>query len=179
VASKSPSSPVVPRSQAEPRGSATILHEADGLLAARWKNVGLHVWTVKATPAHVAVLDALSKPFVTAYPDGISSIHVIAKDVGLPDGDTREALRVLTQKWEAHISCVCHVVEGSGFWFSALQSFLTGLHLLGRAKYQLHIGSTIADCAQWLPKHHAEKTKVVLDAAELERELLALRKRAG
>jgi len=144
---------------------------------ATWKNVALHVWTTRATPAIVDTLDELSGAFVSAHPEGISAVHVIANSAPLPDADVRERLRVVTTRHQEHLGCVCHVVEGSGFWASALHSFLTGLHFLTRGPFRLHICSDIGAAARWVPEPHLHKTNVAIAPAELEAALMYLRRR--
>ncbi len=156
-----------------------VLHDADGFVMATWKNLALHVWTIQATPALVAKLDELSTAFVKAHPEGISAVHIIAKNAPLPDKVVREQLRQVSERHAKHVACVCHVVEGSGFWASALQSFLTGLHWLSERSFRLHICSDILAAAQWLPAPHAQRTKVTITTAELEEALRSVRQRAG
>ncbi len=165
--SKEPADPTAPK----------VLHDADGFVIAAWKNIALHLWTVAATPAMVAKLDEFSVAFTGAHPEGISAIHVIAKGAPLPDKDVRDQLRQVSDRHAKHVACVCHVVEGSGFWASALQSFLTGLHWLTQRSYSLHICSDIAAAAQWVPEPHALKTKVTIVPAELEEAIRFVRRR--
>jgi hypothetical protein len=156
-----------------------VLHDADGFVMATWKNLALHVWTVQATPALVAKLDELSTAFVGAHPEGISAVHIIAKNAPLPDKVVRDQLRQVSERHAKDVACVCHVVEGSGFWASALQSFLTGLHWLSQRSYSLHICTDIGAAAKWVPTPHAQKTKVTIAPAELEQAIRYVRERAG
>jgi hypothetical protein len=156
-----------------------LLHDADGFVMATWKNLALHVWTIQATPALVAKLDVLSTAFIKEHPEGISAVHIIAKNAPLPDKVVREQLRQVSERHAKHVACVCHVVEGSGFWASALQSFLTGLHWLSKRSYGLHICSDIRSAAQWLPTQHAKRTNVTIAPVELEEVLRSVRRRAG
>jgi hypothetical protein len=144
-----------------------------------WRNVALHVWTVVATPALVTKLDEVSSAFISAHPEGISAVHIIAKGAPLPDKEVREQLREVSERHSKHLACVCHVVEGSGFWASALQSFLTGLHWLTQRSFSLHICGDISAAAQWVPTPHVIRTKVTIAPGELEDALRFVRRRAG
>jgi hypothetical protein len=155
-----------------------VLHDAHGFLMATWKNVALHVWTARATFALVDTLDELSGRFTSTHPEGISAVHVIANNTPLPGKDVRERLTQVTNRHAKQLACVCHVVEGSGFWASALHSFLTGLHFLTRGPFKLHICSEIPAAARWLPEPHARRTKVSFEAEELEQALTGLRRSA-
>jgi hypothetical protein len=174
--------------EARPKGEAAadasdrqhpeVVHNAGGFVMATWKNVAIHVWTVQATIALVDALDRLSEAFTNAHPEGISAIHVIAKNAPLPPADVREHLQKVTKRHEKRVACVCHVVEGSGFWASALHGFLTGLHWITRGPYRLHICSDIPAAARWVPGPHVEVTKVPIGIADLEEAVRTVRRLA-
>ena len=179
VASTSPSARVQPSGGPADSRNVEVLHDSDGFVMATWKNVAIHVWTVEATMALVGTLDRLSATFTSAHPEGISAIHIIAKNAPLPPAEIREQLAKVTQRYANRLACVCHVVEGSGFWASALHGFLTGVHWISRGPFRLHICSEIPVAARWVPAPHAEVTKVVIGIAELEEVLRTVRRLAG
>jgi hypothetical protein len=152
-----------------------VLHDADGFVMATWKNIAIHVWTVQATPALVDTLDRLTASFIGVHPEGISAVHTIAKNAPLPDADVRDRLQQVTKRHASRVACVCHVVEGSGFWAGALHGFLTGLHWLTRGSFRLNICSDIQAAARWLPAPHGQGTKIVVGVAELEEVLRSVR----
>ena len=178
VASPSPSSRVQPSEGPAGSRNLEVLHDSGGFIMAAWKNVAIHVWTVEATMALVDALDGLSATFISAHPEGISAIHIIAKNPPLPPADVREALGKVTKRYANRLACVCHVVEGSGFWASALHGFLTGVHWLSRGPYRLHICSDIPAAARWVPAPHAGVTNVSIGVAELEEVLRSVRRLA-
>jgi hypothetical protein len=158
--------------------ASEVLHDADGFVMATWKNITIHVWTVQATPALVDTLDRLTASYIGGHPEGISAVHIIAKNAPLPDADVRERLQQVTKRYATRVACVCHVVEGSGFWAGAHQAFLSGLHWLTRGSFRLHICSDIPAAARWLPGPHGQGTNVVIGIAELEEVLRSVRRLA-
>jgi hypothetical protein len=178
VASISPSARVQPSEGPADGRNLEVLHNADGFVMATWKNVAIHVWTVEATIALVEALDRLSATFTGAHPEGISAIHIIAKNAPLPPAHIREELGKVTKRYANRLACVCHVVEGSGFWASALHGFLTGLHWIARGPFRLHICSDIPAAARWVPAPHAEVTKVPIGIAALEEVMRTVRRLA-
>jgi hypothetical protein len=159
--------------------SPAIIYETPGLLLTHWKNFAIHLWTGRASVAMAMKLDELTPTFAGAHPRGFSSIHVIAQGTPLPERDARTALRSLTTKYAKNVACVCHVVEGTGFWASALRSFLTGFHFGPREPFELHICATLQMAAQRLPQPHLQRTGVFVATNELETALKAVRSRAG
>jgi hypothetical protein len=154
-----------------------IVYEAQALLIATWKNMVLHVWTDRATPVLVDVLDDTTRRFTSLHPEGFSAVHLVVNNTPLPEKGIRERLSELTERYAKDLACLCHIVEGSGFWASALQSFLTSLHVFSRAAFKLHICGDIPAAARWLPAPHAEKTKVSFTSAEFEEALSFVRRR--
>ena len=158
--------------------SPRIVYETAGLVATQWKNIAIHLWTAAASTAMVMKLDELSPPFANAHPRGVSSIHIITQGTPLPERNVRDALRNLANKYAKNIACVCHVVEGAGFWAGALHGFLTGLHFGPRDPFELHICTTLAMAARWVPAPHLRRTGVFVATNELETALKAVRSRA-
>jgi hypothetical protein len=156
-----------------------VRFETDGFVMGTWKNVAIHVWTKRATLPLVDKLEALSASFVAMHPEGISSIHIIAKNAPLPSGEVRDRFLEVANRFAKQLACIGHVVEGSGFWASALQSFLTGLHWLSRRTFEFRICSSISAVAYWLPELHAQRTGVTFEGGELEQAVEQVRRRAG
>lgn len=154
------------------------MYETEGFVMATWKNVGIHIWTRQATLALVDQLDVLSEAFVPLHPRGISSIHVVAKNAPLPDEVVRDRFLEVADRFAKQLACVGHVVEGSGFWASALQSFITGVHWLSRRPFKFQICTSISAVAQWLPEPHWQRTGVSFESRELRRALEYVRARA-
>jgi len=175
-------SPRVPSSGAATSGGdgvrPHVLHASDGFVMATWKNVAIHVWTLQSTVSLVDTLDALTGPFTSLHPEGVSAVHIITKNAPLPSAEVREQLQRVMKRYLEHVACICHVVEGSGFWASALHGFLTGLHWIARGTFRLHICADIASAARWVPAPHVDATKVAISAAELEQALRFVRGRA-
>ena len=136
------------------------------------------MWTVQGTLALVDTLDRLSAAFIGAHPEGVSAIHIIARNAPLPDAEVRAKLQEVARRHGKSVACVCHVVEGSGFWAGAHQAFLSGLHWLTRGSFRLHICSDISAAARWLPAPHGRGTNVVVGIAELEEILRSVRRLA-
>jgi hypothetical protein len=174
-----PKAPAVTALETATRDSPTVVYQTEGFVMATWKNLALHMWSVPATPALAAKLDEYSAPFVALHSNGVSAIHVIARDTPLPNSEVRELLRGITNKYAKSLACVCHVVEGSGFWASALQSFLTGLHFASRAPFELYICSTVAAAARRVAEPHARRTGVSFTVQDLETSLEAFRRRGA
>ena len=74
----------------------------------------------------------------------------------------------------AGIACVAVIIDGSGFWASALRGFITGLQVLAPGTLDLHAHASIDQVLAWLPTEHHKRTGVQLDVKPI-----ALLLRAG
>jgi hypothetical protein len=132
-----------------------------------WKNVFVGIWESQATKPAVDRMIRATTTLNDLHPMGRSTIHVVAHGAGLPTTEVRahfvKALKMNADK----LACVAVVVVGTGFWTSALRSFVTGLRWLAPRSFDFRMNSSIEDVAKWLPAEHARRTGVELDRRRL------------
>jgi hypothetical protein len=149
----------------------SITYAADGCVMGSWKNVSIVVWGTPATMPLVSELNKLSEMIIAAHPK-VSTIQMIVQGAGVPDSETRAAIDKLIESYASNMTCNAMLIEGSGFWASAMRGFLTSLQLLQRHRVPLKMKTcaTVREIAAWLPAAHSS-TGVMLDADELTRVL--------
>jgi len=128
-----------------------------------WKNFVIGVWSKRGTAIAVQTLAKTSRSFNTKY----TSVHIIKSGAALPTPEGRAALGDLLKERSGKLACITVVLLGSGFWASAVQSMITGLHMLTGRAMKLRICETLDEAAVWLAKEHPELTGVPVTAAEL------------
>jgi hypothetical protein len=153
-------------------------YEERGFIITEWKNVSIVVWGTQATIPLVKKLRETGESLIGRHPEGISAVHIIANGVPLPDSATRAELNRLTDAFAENLACIATVLEGSGFWASAMHSFVTGIQWVSsRRPFKSKIGSTLADAAGFLPTPHHERTHVRVGSTELLRVITTARER--
>jgi hypothetical protein len=154
---------------------ATINHAADGYIIAGWLNVSIVIWGKQATVPMVAELAKASDAFVPLHPK-ISSIQMILNGAPIPGAEARAALEALTEHQLDRLACIAMLIEGTGFWASAMRGFLTSMQLVQRHRFGVKTMTcaTPSQVAKWLPAPHREKTGVALDESELAKVLAEL-----
>lgn len=95
-----------------------------------------------------------------------SVVHLVNERVALPPSGTRPVLAKMMENTEP-LACTSVVIEGSGFWASAVRGFLTGMRLLGPSSFRMHEHATLADVVAWLPAEHEKLTGEHIDPEEL------------
>lgn len=128
--------------------------------------IAITAWLGQLTLESVEVYTRFIQQFSARLAGGRGSIvHLVNERVALPPSSTRPALAKLAEKDD--VACTSIVIEGSGFWASAVRGFVTGMRLLGPSTMRIHEHSTIADVVAWLPAEHEKLTGEHLDSEEL------------
>ena len=151
------------------------LLQVEGLTLLGWRNVQIASWTTQGTIELVEQLAEQSTCFHKRHPEGVSVIHVISKGPALPDSETRERLGMLLQAHSGSLACIGVILDGRGFWASAVRGFLVGLRLVAPRTFTMQVFSTPEEVAEWLPGPHKERTGVRLDPTELLKAIAAVR----
>jgi hypothetical protein len=135
------------------------------------RNVMIVHWTSRATAEAAGRLTAATDHVLETYPAGLSAVHVLATTAGLPTPEGRAGLIQIMNEKAAQIACVAVVVGGTGFWASAMRSFITGLRFVSPRNFDLRLHGTLEEVLMWLPKQHAKVTGVAIDERQLMRTL--------
>jgi hypothetical protein len=167
-AARRPSSPSASSIDRRP-AKAEPLFQANGFSISSWLNVMVIVWTTPSSIELVENLSRCSTQFHASHPEGVSVVHVIAKGPPLPQPEVREKFSELLGKNPKTLACVGVVLEGRGFWASAIRSFLLGLRVLSPRSVQMQAFSTAGEVATWLVVPHEQRTGLRLDARDLEK----------
>jgi hypothetical protein len=144
-------------------------HEPGTCRIAALRNLMIVYWTSRATESAVNRLAAVTERVLERYPAGLSAVHVIASTAGLPTPEARAGFIKIMREKAAQLACVAVVVGGTGFWASAMRSFVTGLRFMSPRSFDLRLHGAPSEVMMWLPKQHTKLTGVTLDARQLER----------
>jgi hypothetical protein len=154
-----------------------VYYETEGCVFASWQNVLIAIWTTQGTGPLADKLGEVARPFSKSHPEGFSSVHVIGKSPPLPTSEARDKLIALMGDFSGNVACIGTVLEGSGFWASAVRSFIVGMRLLAPRTFEMQIYARLAELTTWMVGPHAARTGVELDPVQLERVLAKLRAR--
>ena len=133
---------------------------------AHWRAIGIVVWATQATAPHVQEMAKLTEEVGKSHPRG-SNVTLVVNRAPLPTYEARRAIHSLTLRYQNSIVCSATLIEGKGFWTSAVRSLVTSLHLVGRWSFELKTFSEIDALSEWLAPIHAHATGIRVDAREL------------
>jgi hypothetical protein len=145
-----------------------LAHVRGHYVMARWRNVIVVYWLGQGTVKAVQNVDALLAEFGGATARKLSCVHLIKDGAGVPDHDTRLAVRALHDRHAQRLACLGIVPMGEGFWASSLKRVFTALRIVGGTRTSLmRFARTTTELAAWLPREHAARTGVQLDEQQL------------
>ena len=133
----------------------------------RWQNIAINVWATQPSAAAVDVLSELTERSLMECPGGIASIHCIAQGAGLPLPDARARLGELARRYDKHLLCVGVLLQGDGFWASALRSALSGIVLLAPRGYTLRFYGDVQELSRFVAEQIQQRKGKAPDAARL------------
>jgi hypothetical protein len=136
--------------------------------------LALTAWFGQLDKASAQVLARVNDDVITRLNgERCSSVHLVNTRVKLPDADARDVLAKIMRDSVKSVACATVIIDGGGFWASALRSFITGLRVLAPGSIDLHAHASIAEVLAWLPAEHFKRAGTQVDAAQLERLLVA------
>ena len=129
-------------------------------------NIALQVWLRPADEVSARELAEVADRMHESYPDGISTIHWLRHGTGRPSPEARKHISGILKKYGDWMGEAVVVMEGDGFWASAIRGMLTGIRMAaGRGRIRVH--GSIEDAAAWLPQVHQRRTGIAIAGSQV------------
>jgi hypothetical protein len=159
--------------------SATVQHESDGCVIGTIDDIVLVVWAKQPRLEQALSLRRVMDGLALKFERG-SSVHVLYNRPELPEKRVRDEMARITHDLADRTIASALVLNGEGFWASAMRGLATSLHFLGskRTRFKFRVCATAAQAAEWLAPVHSEQSRWRADSAEIEGALRDLCDRA-
>lgn len=141
--------------------------EPGAFLFGAYKNIFVGVWESQATMEAVERMVKATNTMSELHPTGRSTIHIVAHGAALPTAEVRAHFASTLKAHADQIACVAVVIGGTGFWTSALRSFVTGLRWLAPRSFDFRLCGTTYELSRWLPNEHNKRTGIDIDPKRL------------
>jgi hypothetical protein len=125
-----------------------------------WHNLTIVVWCGQASAASVLKLDQVSALCRKRDPHGHSAVHIVHEPTLLPSVEARAALVRMMNENAGFLAAIAIVVQGHGFWATAMRSVVTAMRIVGSRAFELRINGTIHEVAEWIPAVHFKRTGI-------------------
>jgi hypothetical protein len=155
--------------------AALFDHEPGQFYVGHFRNLSLVVWAGGADGAAVQRVRGVSQLLASKYPDGHSNISFVMNGVPPPSEEARIAFNYIFDGRVSDLRCMAVILEGEGFWASALRSTVTALRNAATTTFAVRLFSAIEPAADWLPAEHLTGTGVTVSTAELRLVMMSMR----
>jgi hypothetical protein len=127
-----------------------IEESADGgFWVGAWKNVAIQLWAGETTVVRLDRCADCHRRVLRAYPNKLVTFAVIMPGVPPRLGDAeRKRIKAMSDEQESATVAAVQVVEGSGFWASAVRAVLIGLGMFTVTRNKVF--QTIPDAVHWV-----------------------------
>lgn len=142
-------------------------HEPGQFYLSQYRNLSIMVWVGRADGAAIQRVRVLSHQLIAKYPDGHSNVTIILNGCPPPTEEARVAFNYVFDGRISDLRCMAMVLEGEGFWASALRSMVTGVRNVTANTFTVKLFSELGQASEWLPAEHLAGTGVALTSAEL------------
>jgi hypothetical protein len=159
-------------------GALHIAYEKDQVVIATWQNVTIVVWAAQATLPVVQEFGKISGRLLRSY-QKVSNVQIIVDNAPMPTDEARLEFDRLTELGADRLACVAMVLAGSGFWTSAMRSYLTSVHWVKQRPFVPRIFTTLHEAAVGIPPVHVERSGVAIAAQALEEVLSTVQARVA
>ena len=132
------------------------------------QGVCISVWLEHAGEQDGERLVAYSQMLADEHPGGSSSLSWVLSSSALPGGRTRQDLAHAMHETKHLRGDSAVVLEGSGFWASAVRGALTSLAMAGGKRAGFRMFSALPAATAWIAEQHLERTSVSISADEIE-----------
>jgi hypothetical protein len=164
-------------SRPSPAGPPVTLFDSEPrqFYAGHFRNVSIVVWVSGADGPAATRMRAVAQHLIAKYPDGHSNVTIVLNGVAPPTEEARAAFAHIFDGRLSDLRCMAVVLEGEGFWASALRSTVTALRQGSSSSFALKLFSALEPVTEWLPSEHLARTGVALSASELRAALMSMR----
>jgi serine/threonine protein kinase len=133
-----------------PVESSAILRATSKLHVAMWGDIFVLVDHGQARPQDYVTVGELVIAGAAMHPKGMGGLTIIPPDATPPSEDARLAMNRLMGGLGSSLRCFSWLVEGRGFQGAMVRAVLTGVKMLGRFPYEVHVSSEMGEALTWI-----------------------------
>jgi hypothetical protein len=133
-----------------------------------WKNLSIVIFFDQATADVARRISRFNQQMILHYPMGHSNVTFVVNDIPPPSPDAHEGLASIFDSKISRINCMAIVLEGVGFWASAIRSSVTTWRMESRSDIALRVYTSIDEVVDWLPTEHQQRTGLSIDPHTLK-----------
>lgn len=142
---------------------------------ASWRNVTIGIWANQATGEAAQRIMSISRMMGRNHPKGHSSVVFVLDGAPPPTPEASAIFAKMYDTKSSGLTCMAIIIEGGGFWASAIRSSITSLRISNPGSMRMSVNDNVEGVLEWLPAEHAQRTGVTMSAIELRGALMHAR----
>ena len=135
------------------RGGEVLLHPCPVGALGTWENVVISVLRASPSPGDLLAISDLVVRLGKSCPQGIASLTVLGAGVASASPGVRSAAMTAMRETRSLLRARALVLEGGGFWASAVRSTLVGLGYLTGRNSSLVVTTSAQEAIAHLARH--------------------------
>jgi hypothetical protein len=111
-----------------------------------------------------ASMESSIREQVKAYPQGIACLVILPPDARPPPDDVKRSVKSMLMRLASSISCLCYVIEGTGFKGVAARATLVGMKIFSSRPYPIYVETSMQEALTKVVSHLANGHATTIDA---------------
>ncbi len=132
------------------RETPQLIVAEHGVVLGTWRQFFFVIYTGALSTASTARMNLEYRRFRRDHADPAAFLCVVEEQTPLPSTAVREGIAELLKAGAGHVRATALVQEGSGFRAAAVRGVTTGLSLLARQPFPLHVFASATAASAWL-----------------------------
>jgi hypothetical protein len=122
-----------------------------GFLLARWKNLSLQLWGAEVSASRLDRCGELNDLVLSTHPDRLVTVAVALPSASPRLGSVERAkIGELSRRQRGKTLAAVQIVDGTGFWASAVRAMLVGLNMMSETSQRVFADD--ARAAEWVAR---------------------------
>jgi hypothetical protein len=144
----------------------TVTFATHGCVMAYWGNVGVVVWGVESSLSLLEEVRRLTTRVASEH-SRLSMVHISLGASPLPSKAVRTGFDVLGEEFAARTDQTAVLIGDTGFWASAVRSFMTSF-LLNKRHMKVKLCGSLAEVSRWIAQANSIRTGQLVDPLALQ-----------
>jgi hypothetical protein len=130
----------------------------------QWQDLFALVDDGSVAIARYGSMESAIREQVRAYPKGIACLVILPPDARPPPDDVKRAVKSMLMRLSSSISCLCYVIEGTGFKGVAARATLVGMKIFSSRPYPIYVETSMAEALTKVVSHLANGDAAAIDS---------------
>jgi hypothetical protein len=111
-----------------------------------------------------AAMESAIREQAKQYPQGIACLIILPPDARPPPDDVKRSVKSMLMRIASSVSCLCYVIEGTGFKGVAARATLVGMKIFSSRPYPIYVETSMSEAINKVVSHLANGSPTAIDS---------------